>query len=261
MTCWREVTGDERCEFWRRLYLLRTVFGCHTHDTITMKRPLQILLSLLLSFSLSLAQKPQPCIGYSKGEFTGNVTTFELCRTACETGEGIMRDFCCPDFYTYIDGNSTFYQCQCNNEEGTSTVFITTCQDKGFRTSGASVIGGSVWMQMFAMYNDNHVNNAIHDYIVNDLCFTSTCMSRRVKRLGCFWQRCVRVCGWLWRAGGRLTGNLRAGICWKECYLSVLFTKLMEQLLIQENQRRLKSRNVRDRMNKQGRTLLFLRDL
>jgi len=98
-----------------------------------------LLLTLILTTtSASLAESQQPCIGYSKGEFTGNVTTAEICRTACQTAEGL----CCPDFKSSTDGTTTFYKCQCKYQDSESSGIRNLCEDAEFRPSGS--VGGSL---------------------------------------------------------------------------------------------------------------------
>ena len=98
-----------------------------------------LLLFLLFSIVVVvLGQEQQPCIGYSKGAFSGNVTAAEICRAACQTAEGL----CCPDFKQSSGTNITFYECQCKNQESGSSSNRNLCRDEGFGSSTSSGGGG-----------------------------------------------------------------------------------------------------------------------
>ena len=56
--------------------------------------PVTFCLALLLATGQTLASELPSCKGFSKGDFSGDVTDKDICRTACEKAEG----FCCPDF-------------------------------------------------------------------------------------------------------------------------------------------------------------------
>ena len=62
---------------------------------------------LMLALFFLVLTDAQSCIGFSKGSYSGDVTSQDECRTACETAEG----FCCPDFKTLSDSNKTYYKC------------------------------------------------------------------------------------------------------------------------------------------------------
>ena len=71
---------------------------------------------LMLALFFLVLTDAQSCIGFSKGSYSGDVTSQDECRTACETAEG----FCCPDFKTLSNSNKTYYKCSCvNNQQGT----------------------------------------------------------------------------------------------------------------------------------------------
>ena len=78
----------------------------------------------LLAFATVAADD---CIGFSKGAFSGDVTTSDICRTACETAEGL----CCPDFKSSTSTNGTFYKCACSSSD-TSTSSTSLCEDAGY---------------------------------------------------------------------------------------------------------------------------------
>lgn len=71
------------------------------------------------------------CIGYSKGAFTGDVTTQDICETACETAEGLPR----PDFKiaecTTNNITETLYKCSCRrvDNNGNAVENRDLCED------------------------------------------------------------------------------------------------------------------------------------
>jgi hypothetical protein len=86
-----------------------------------------------LASSSTIVVAQQSCIGYSKGDYSGDVTSNDECRSACQTAEGM----CCPDFKsitkTATDGTMTsYYYCQCTNQESGSSERRDLCKDAGF---------------------------------------------------------------------------------------------------------------------------------
>eukprot|EP00540_Astrosyne_radiata_P002242 CAMPEP_0116845422 /NCGR_PEP_ID=MMETSP0418-20121206/13258_1 /TAXON_ID=1158023 /ORGANISM="Astrosyne radiata, Strain 13vi08-1A" /LENGTH=115 /DNA_ID=CAMNT_0004476531 /DNA_START=78 /DNA_END=425 /DNA_ORIENTATION=+ len=88
--------------------------------------------NVVLVLLLIAMASADPCIGYSKGSFSGNVTTEDICKDACQQAEGL----CCGDFKSSASGNETAYQCQCFAQGSSSRRDL--CKDDDF--SGAAVM-------------------------------------------------------------------------------------------------------------------------
>lgn len=87
-----------------------------------------LLLSLfvILSTTSVTADDKPSCLGYSKGSYTGNVTSESECRTACEKAEGLPT----PDFKTSTcegDVKGTNYKCNCKKCDSNNA----NCQNRG----------------------------------------------------------------------------------------------------------------------------------
>lgn len=87
------------------------------------------------------------CLNFEKGSFSGNVTSKEICRTACEKAEGL----CCPDFKE----NEGSFKCSCIScETCPDKETRSLCEDESFSTSDANKLiagpgfGGVVVMGM-----------------------------------------------------------------------------------------------------------------
>lgn len=98
---------------------------------------------LLLLIAGSCSTHAASCIGYSKGDFTGDVTSKDICETACEVAEGLPK----PDFKmqecTTDNSTVTLYECACRreNNNGVTTQSRGLCDDgvcEGEVTGGAS---------------------------------------------------------------------------------------------------------------------------
>lgn len=104
-----------------------------------------LLTVLLLASSTVVVVAQQSCIGYSKGDYSGDVNSNDKCRSACQTAEGM----CCPDFKsitkTATDGTMTaYYYCQCTSEESGSGERRDLCKDAGFGNTTPPTSSGGV---------------------------------------------------------------------------------------------------------------------
>ena len=88
----------------------------------------------------TLAEKAS-CLELSKGDYAGNITTKEECRTACEVAEGFPE----PDFKTSECDEGTNYECQCKkcDSSNSNCQYRDLCEDEVCSSagSGGTVIG------------------------------------------------------------------------------------------------------------------------
>lgn len=113
------------------------------------------LLASVFLLTLASAQDKPSCLGYSKGNYAGNVTSEAECRTACETAEGLPT----PDFKTSTCEEGTSYSCeckQCGNNFAECTEYRGLCEDKvcsgGSGTITMSAMVGLVVMAVAYFY-------------------------------------------------------------------------------------------------------------
>lgn len=133
----------------------------HTMRTTSFQQCTFFLLFLLLAAFQGLvpvlAQDTPSCLEYSKGEYSGNVTSAEDCRTACETAEGLPE----PDFKTSTcttDGDDAVnYKCDCKkcDSSNANCERRSLCEDtpcSGGAGTGSGRIGLVVGMGMMATF-------------------------------------------------------------------------------------------------------------
>ena len=115
-----------------------------------MRFSLHLLAVVILStivMMVGAADKPS-CLGYSKGAYTGNVTSQAECRTACEVAEGMQA----PDFKTSTctnnGTNNNNYICDCKTCDSTNSncerrglCVDTNCDVSGGKAGSVMMIG------------------------------------------------------------------------------------------------------------------------
>ena len=98
--------------------------------------PLLVIAALLFVVDSVAADEKPSCIDYTKGEFEAqNITSQEICQTACQTAEG----FPVGRFNTEED-NPDYAFCYCikENDYGLTTDTRDLCKDGALLTSGGS---------------------------------------------------------------------------------------------------------------------------
>lgn len=95
------------------------------------------------------------CLGYSKGAFSGDVITKDVCETACETAEGLpIPDFKIAECSVTTDLNETVtaidYDCSCVRKDTSGSTELerrSLCKDPVCASGGAAV---QQWIATFS---------------------------------------------------------------------------------------------------------------